>query len=205
MDSFIVLTRRTLLGLTVLPLVAGCERLGLGKPEPFQGIDLTGFDYARQFSLADVNGKVRTLADFKGSVVVVFFGFTQCPDVCPTTLGEIAEVKRSLGADGARVQGVFITVDPERDTPEILKAYVDGFDAGFVALRGSLDETRAVAQEFKVFFAKSPGKTADSYSVDHTAGAYIFDPQGKVRLFTRHGAGAPAMGADIRRLLAERV
>ena len=199
-----VLNRRAILGLTLLPLLGGCERLGLGKPEPFAAFDISGADYARQFSLTDADGKVRTLADFKGNIVVVFFGFTQCPDVCPTTLGEIAEVKRALGADGARVQGVFITVDPERDSAEILKAYVDGFKAGFVALRGSLDETRAVAQEFKVFFAKSPGKTEGSYSVDHTAGAYIFDTQGKLRLFTRHGAGAAPMTSDIRRLLAER-
>ncbi len=171
--------------------------------EPFKSIDITGADYARELSLTDADGNRRTLADFKGKVTVVFFGYMQCPDVCPTTMAELAAVKGELGADGARVQGVFVTVDPERDKPEILKAYVTAFDPSFVALTGTLDEIKTVARNFKVFFAKVPGKTEGSYLMDHTAGSYIFDAKGRVRLFTRYGTGAPALVHDIKLLLAE--
>ena len=185
-----------------LSALAGCERGPAGAPS-FKGIDITGAEYARDFDLTDATGQRRRLADFKGKVTVVFFGFTQCPDVCPTTLLELASVKKALGADGERVQGVFITVDPERDTAELLKAYVDNFGAGFVALRGTLAETQAVAKQFKVFYAKVPGKAEGSYSMDHTAGSYIFDAQGRVRLFTRYGTGAEALTHDIKLLLAQ--
>src|ERR1700712_2236463 len=135
--------------------LAGCDKFGSGASSPaFKGVDLTGADYARTLSLTDQNGQTRSLADFKGKVVVVFFGYTQCPDVCPTTMAELAEVKRSLGADGERVQGVFVTVDPERDTPQILKAYMASFDPSFVALRGTPEQTMAFAKAFKVFYAK---------------------------------------------------
>jgi protein SCO1/2 len=134
---------------------------------------------------------------------VVFFGFTHCPDVCPTTMAELATVRQALGPDGARVQGIFVTVDPERDTPELLKSYVSAFAPDFVALRGTPEQTAALARSFKVFYAKVPGKTPDSYTVDHTAGSYVFDAQGRVRLFTRYGMGAEALAADLRRLLAE--
>jgi protein SCO1 len=179
--------------------LSGCDRSG----PSFKAIDITGAEYARRLALADAEGRPRTLADFEGKVTVVFFGFTQCPDVCPTTLAELAQVKQSLGADGERVQGVFVTVDPERDTAEILKAYVGNFGADFVALRGSLEETQAAAKEFKVFYAKVPGKTEGSYTMDHTAGSYVFDAQGRVRLFTRYGTGAEALAHDLRLLLAE--
>ncbi|MFY8084649.1 MAG: SCO family protein [Rubrivivax sp.] len=178
--------------------LTGCDRAGAPS---FKGIDITGADYARELPLTDPDGKRRSLAEFKGRVVVVFFGFTQCPDVCPTTMVELAAVKKQLGADGERVQGIFVTVDPERDTPELLKAYVDNFDADFVALRGSPEETLAAAKHFKVFFAKVPGKTEGSYTIDHTAGSYVFDPQGRVRLFTRHGTGPEALAHDLRLLL----
>lgn len=168
----------------------------------FKGIDITGAEYARTLSLTDAGGAARTLADFKGKVTVVFFGYTQCPDVCPTTLAEIAEVKKALGAEGTKVQPVFVTLDPERDTPEVLGAYVGNFGRDFVALRGSLEQTKAAAKEFKVFFAKVPGKTEGSYTLDHTAGSFVFDPQGRVRLFVRHAGGAEAMASDIRQLLA---
>jgi protein SCO1/2 len=138
-------------------------------------------------------------------VVLVFFGYTQCPDVCPTTMAELAEVKRSLGADGARVQGIFVTVDPERDTADLLKAYVANFGPDMLGLRGSVDETKAAAKEFKVFFSKVPGKTDTSYTIDHTAGSYVFDAKGKVRLFTRYGSGAKALADDLKILLAEKV
>ena len=170
----------------------------------FKGIDITGADYARELNLTDAStGQRRTLADFKGKVVVVFFGFTQCPDVCPSTLVELASIKKALGADGARVQSIFVTVDPERDTPEILKAYVGNFGADFVALRGTLDETKAAAKQFKVFYAKVPGSNEGSYTMDHTAGSFVFDAQGKVRLFTRYGTGAEALTHDLKLLLAQ--
>ncbi|MBY0468025.1 MAG: SCO family protein [Burkholderiaceae bacterium] len=185
-------------------LLAGCDApsSGGGGATPFKGIDITGADYARALSLTDQNGQPRTLADFKGKVTVVFFGFTQCPDVCPTTMAELAQVKASLGKDGDRIQGVFITVDPERDTAAVLRTYMGGFDPSFVALRGSPEEIAATAKEFKVFYAKVPGKTEGAYSVDHTAGSYVFDTQGKVRLFVRYGGGAEALAADLKALLA---
>lgn len=176
---------------------------GCSKPtESFSAIDITGANYAQDFSLPDASGRVRTLADFKGQVVVVFFGYTQCPDVCPTTLGELALVKRELGADAARVQGIFITVDPERDTPEMLQAYVDSFQSGFVALRGTPEQTEATARAFKVIYSKVAGKTPTSYTIDHTAGSYVFDSQGRIRLFTRYGTGPAALVHDLKMLLA---
>ena len=186
-------------------LAAGCDRFGASPAKPaFKAVDITGADYGRELALSDADGKARTLADFKGKVTLVFFGYTQCPDVCPTTLAELAAVKRELGADGERVQGVFVSVDPERDTPEILKAYMASFDPGFVALRGTAQQTQAAAREFKVFFAKVPGKSEGSYTVDHTAGTYVFDTQGRLRLFMRYGAGAEALRHDVKLLLAER-
>jgi protein SCO1/2 len=165
-------------------LLAGCDRLGGGTPKPsFKAVDITGAEYARELSLTDTDGKQRQLSDFKGKVTLVFFGFTQCPDVCPTTLAELAAVRRDLGKDGERVQGVFVTVDPQRDTPEVLKAYIASFGPGFTALRGSDEETQAAARNFKVFYAKAPGRTEGSYTMDHTAGSYVFDASGKVRLF----------------------
>ena len=192
--------RRTLLTLASIVMLAACS--AEKSPPAFKSIDITGAEYAQRLDLPDAEGKPRTLADFKGKVVVVFFGFTQCPDVCPTALAEIAEVKKALGADGARVQPVFVTVDPERDTPEVLKAYVGGFGPDFVALRGTLEQTQAAAKEFKVFFAKVPGKTEGSYTMDHTAGSYVFDAQGRIRLFIRHGGGAEAMASDLKQLIA---
>lgn len=184
---------------SVLFGLAACDKLT--GPLAFKGIDITGAEYALGFDLPDADGKRRTLADFKGKVTLVFFGYTQCPDVCPTTMVELAEVKKALGADGARVQGVFVTIDPERDTAEVLKAYVSAFSPDFVGLRGSAEETKAVAKHFKVFYAKVPGKTEGSYTMDHTAGSYVFDAQGKVRLFTRYGSGAEALAHDIKLLL----
>ena len=196
--------RRKLIALglsaAVLPLM-GCDKIA--GPGSFKAIDITGADYAQGLDLPDADGKRRTLADFKGKITLVFFGYTQCPDVCPTTMLELAEVKKTLGADGARVQGVFVTVDPERDTAEVLKAYVGAFSPDFVGLRGTAEETKAVAKHFKVFYAKVPGKTDGSYTMDHTAGSYVFDAQGKVRLFTRYGSGAEALAHDLKLLLAQ--
>ena len=187
-------------------LIVGCDGNTPGAaPKPtFKGVDITGAEYARSLALTDADGQPRTLADFKGKVVVVFFGYTQCPDVCPTTMAELAEVKRKLGADGARMQGIFVSVDPERDTAALLKAYVGNFGPDLIGLRGSLEQTQAAAKEFKVVYAKVPGKTASSYTVDHTAGSYVFDAQGRVRLFTRYGSGAQALTDDLKILLAEK-
>lgn len=174
------------------------------KPKPaFKNIDITGAAYAKALSLPDVDGKTRTLADFNGKVVIVFFGFAQCPDVCPTTMAEIAEVRQKLGAAGAKVQPVFVTVDPERDTPAVLKDYVRPFGADVIALRGTLEQTKAAARDFKVFFAKVPGKTPDSYTIDHTAGSFVFDTKGQVRLFVRYSGGAEALTDDLKLLLAD--
>lgn len=183
-------------------LLPGCSPEPSGKPS-FKGIDITGAEYARELSLPDADGRLRSLDDFKGKVTVVFFGFTQCPDVCPTTLLELAQVKKALGPAGEQVQGVFVTLDPERDTPALLKAYVAHFGADFVALRGDLEQTTAAARHFKVFFAKAPGKAPGSYSIDHTAGSYVFDATGRVRLFTRYGTGADALQHDLAILLDE--
>jgi protein SCO1/2 len=197
--------RRRLLGAALATLVGAfltaCDRFG---PAAFKAIDITGADYARELTLPDIEGRARSITEFKGKAVVVFFGFTHCPDVCPTTLVELAAVKRALGPDGDRVQGIFVTVDPERDTAEVLRAYVTNFDPGFIALRGTLQETAAMAKQFKVFYAKVPGKSADSYTIDHTAGSYVFDPQGRIRLFTRHGTGADALVHDLKILLEGR-
>jgi protein SCO1 len=193
-------TRRLIL-LSAFALAA-CDRKA-APPLPFKGIDITGADYARELNLQDTAGQRRTLADFKGKAVLVFFGFTQCPDVCPTTMLELAQVKKALGADGARVQGLFVTVDPERDTAPVLKAYVENFSPDFVALRGSLEETAAAAKHFKVFYAKVPAKDGAGYTMDHTAGSFIFDTQGRVRLFTRYGTGADALAHDLKLLLKE--
>ena len=187
--------------LAIAALLAACDKPGAPAAN-FHGADITGAEYARTLALPDQNGQPRTLADFKGKVTVVFFGYTQCPDACPTTMAELAQVKKLLGQDGERVQGVFVTVDPERDTPQVLKSYMMNFDPSFVALRGTPEQTAATAKEFKVFYAKVPGKAADSYSMDHSAGSYVFDTQGRIRLFERYGSGADALVADIKALLA---
>jgi len=199
------LARRAVLLAACAPVfgLTACDPIGTASSRPaFRGVDITGAEYARSLSLPDQNGQPRTLTDFKGKVMVVFFGYTQCPDVCPTTMVELAQVKKSLGKDGDRVQALFVSVDPERDTPEILKAYMASFDPSFIALRGTPEQAQAAAKEFKVFFAKVPGKLEGSYTVDHTAGSYLFDATGKVRLFERYGAGAEALTADIKALLA---
>lgn len=188
--------------------IGACGERGASAPASsattggFTAIDITGASYASKLELPDPSGQMRRLDEFKGKVVVVFFGYTQCPDVCPTTLAELAAVRKALGADGARVQPVFVSVDPQRDTPEVLKAYAQAFGDDVVALRGDEAQTKAAAQEFKVFYSKVPGKTPDTYTIDHTAGSYVFDTQGRIRLFMRHGQPAAAVEADIRRLLA---
>jgi len=170
------------------------------KPS-FKAIDITGADYARGFTLSDHNGQTRSLSDFKGQVVVVFFGYTQCPDVCPTSMTELAEVKRLLGAQGDKLQGVFVTVDPARDTPEMLKAYMANFDPSFLAFIPTPEQLAVVAKDFKVYYKKVDGKTPTSYTMDHSAGSYVFDAQGNLRLFSRYGSGPQALADDINTLL----
>jgi protein SCO1/2 len=167
----------------------------------FNNVDITGANYAKDFRLTDFNGKPRSLADFKGKIVVVFFGYTQCPDVCPTTMTDMAEVKRRLGPDGDKLQVIFVTLDPERDTPQVLAQYVPAFDPSFLALYGNRDETAAIAKDFKVFYQKVPGRTETSYTIDHTAGSYVFDREGRIRLFLRHAGGVEPIVADIKTLL----
>ena len=174
------------------------------KPQ-FKSIDLTGADYAKDFAkdggLPDQNGQARSIKEFAGKVVVVFFGFTQCPDVCPTSMTELAGIKKSLGADGDKLQAVFISVDPERDTPEILKAYMANFDPTFLALRPSPEQLAAIAKDFKIYYKKVDGKTPTSYSMDHSAGNYVYDTQGRLRLYNRYGSGVDGLTSDIRLLL----
>jgi protein SCO1 len=178
-------------------LLAACEP----KPAAFNNVDITGADYARDFALTGHDGKPHRLADFRGRVVVVFFGFAQCPDVCPTTLSDLAQVKQQLGADGDRLQVVFVTVDPERDTQSVLAQYMANFDPAFLALTGTAEQIAQTAREFKVFYQKVPGKTETSYTIDHTAGSYVFDKDGRLRLFLKHGQGVDPIVADLRRLL----
>jgi protein SCO1 len=175
----------------------GCTEI---KPS-FNAVDLTGADYAKDFSLKDVDGTVRTLADFKGKVVVLFFGYAQCPDVCPTTMTEMAQVKQQLGADGDKLQVLFITVDPARDTAEVMKAYMGAFDPTFVALIPTPEQLAATAKDFKAYYKKSEGSTPTSYSMDHSAASYVYDTQGRLRLYARYGAGVAPMVADIKTLL----
>ena len=167
----------------------------------FTAIDITGADYAKDFSLPDHNGQIRTLKDFNGKVVMVFFGYTQCPDVCPTSMVEMATIKKLLGKDGERLQGIFVSVDPERDKPEMLKAYMENFDPSFLALVTTPEKTAALAKEYKVYYKKVDGPTPTSYTIDHTAGSYVYDTAGKLRLFTRYGTKPELTVADIRQLL----
>ncbi len=195
-----MLQRRTVmclgLGATAL-LLAACNPSKLS----FSSVDVTGADYAKGFELSDHHGQVRHLSDFAGKVVVVFFGYTQCPDVCPATMIELAQVKKLLGADGERLQALFVTLDPERDTTELLKAYMVNFDPMFLALRPTLEQLPVLAKDFKIYYKKVAGKSADTYTMDHSAGSYIFDIKGQLRLFTRYGSGAPVLAADIAQLL----
>jgi protein SCO1/2 len=178
-------------------VLAACQK----DPVKFNSTDLTGLDFAKDFSLTDHHGQKKRLADYQGKAVFVFFGYTQCPDVCPTTMTDMAQVMKLLGKDADKLQVVFITVDPERDTKELLNQYVPQFDQRFIGMYGSLEETKKTASDFKVFYSKVPNKEGTNYSVDHTAAAYIFDPQGRVRLFVRYGEKPELIAQDIQQLL----
>ena len=166
-----------------------------------QDPQFTGSSFGRDFALHDHNGKDRKLADFRGKAVVVFFGYTQCPDVCPTTLATLAETMKELGPDANRVQVLFITVDPDRDTAELLSQYVPAFDPRFLGLRGSADETERTAKEFRVRYQKQPGTSPGAYTMDHSAGTFIFDRQGRLRLHARLAQGSDVFARDLRELL----
>jgi protein SCO1 len=187
-------------GFALMLLLAGCEKMA-AAPVPFNAVDITGAPYARDFQLTDHTGKPRTLADYKGKVVFLFFGFTQCPDVCPTTMTKLAQVKQALGSKADKLQVLFVTIDPERDTQELLAQYVPAFDPSFIGLYGDATATAATAREFKVFYAKSAGASKDSYSMDHTAASFVFDQNGKIRLYMRDTATPQQITQDIERLL----
>ena len=183
--------------LSLALLLAGCS-----EQRKFISTDLSMVDWGKDFQLTDHHGKVRRLADFQGKAVVLFFGYTQCPDVCPTTLSTMREAMALLGDDAKRVQVLFATVDPARDTPQLLAQYVPSFHPDFLGLYGDEKTIAATAKDFKVFYVKQPGKTPDSYSVDHSTGSYAFDPQGKLRLLLRHGEAPAKVAADLKLLLA---
>lgn len=187
----------------LLLLIAALWLAGCGQNEPaqqFRLTDVTGASFGKTLALTDHNGKPRTLADFRGKVAVVFFGFTHCPDVCPTTLAELATVAKELGKDADRMQVLFVTVDPERDTQEVLRQFVPSFNPSFLGLFGDAEATARAAKEFKIVIQKQPLPGGD-YSVDHSAGTYIFDPQGRLRLFAQYGRPAADLLHDIRILL----
>jgi protein SCO1/2 len=190
-------TRRWLLSALAVLALSACSP----DAPKFNAIDITGADYAKGFTLSDHNGQTRSLSDFKGKVVVLFFGYTQCPDVCPTSMAELAEVKRLLGDDADKLQGVFVTVDPARDTAELLKAYMANFDPTFVALVPTPEQLAVVAKDYKIYYKKVEGKTPTSYTVDHSAGSYVYDTQGNLRLYSRYGVGPQVLAQDIQTLL----
>jgi len=177
--------------------LTGCSKSG----SRFEGSDITGSSFGRDFSLTDHDGKPRTLADFRGKAVAIFFGYTQCPDYCPTTLAALADAMKRLGPDSDRVQVLFITLDPERDTPELLRAYVPAFDPRFLGLYGDSDATARTAKEFKVIYQKVPGAKPGSYTLDHSAATYLYDPQGRLRVYVGSTQGADVFAHDLRELL----
>jgi protein SCO1/2 len=186
-----------LLILTLALLLAGCD----SRPQ-FANTDISEADYARDFALTDHTGKPRTMADFRGKAVVIFFGYTQCPDVCPTTMTGMAEAMKLMGADAAKVQVLFVTVDPERDTQELLAQYVPVFNPSFLGLYADAQTIAKTAQAFRVFYKKQPGSTPTTYTVDHSAGSYVYDPQGRLRLYIKHGEKPEVIAKDLKLLVA---
>lgn len=200
------LVRATVVALAAAGALGGTLVLeGCGQQPPsFSNLDITGnTQFGKDFALPDTSGKTRTLADFKDKVVVLFFGYTHCPDVCPTTMAELSQALQQLGPDAAkRVQVLFVTVDPERDTPQILSQYAAAFNPTFIGLRpANEDQLKQVAKDFRVYYAKVPGNTPDSYTMDHTAASYVFDTTGKLRLFARDGQGVTPWLHDLKILL----
>jgi len=187
-----------LLGAGAAALITGC---GEARNTPFHAIDVTGATFGEGFALSDFNGQTRTLADYRGKVVALFFGFMQCPDACPMTLAKLAEVRTALGPDADRLQVVFITLDPERDTPELLKDYVPAFDPSFTGLHGSPGQIAELAKSYKAYYSKVKGATPGSYTIDHSTFTYLYDPKGRLRLMARHELDAAQLESDVRRLM----
>ncbi|HWU85477.1 MAG TPA: SCO family protein [Rhodocyclaceae bacterium] len=185
----------------MLVLALSLSACGSGSTPHFNATDVSGSDWGSDFHLTAPDGKPRSLADFKGKAVVIFFGYTQCPDVCPTTLTTMAATMKLLGADANKVQVLFVTLDPERDTPEVLSKYAPAFDPRFLGLYADAATTQATAKEFKVFYQKQAGSTPDTYTIDHTAASYAFDPQGRLRLYIKHGETPEQVAADLALLL----
>ncbi len=189
------------IGLALSLMLAGCGPSAPSK-SPFQGTDITGVDWGKDFNLTDHTGRRRTLADFHGKAVALFFGYTHCPDVCPTTLGELAQTLKQLGKDAGKVQVLFVTLDPERDTPAVLAQYVPSFNPAFLGLTGTEDEIAVVAKSFKVFYQKQASASKLGYTLDHSANTFVFDPQGRLRLMYGFGRGVAPMVHDINQLLS---
>jgi protein SCO1/2 len=193
--------RRHILGLALAAVaMAGCDKL-TGRGKTFNGVDITGADLGPDFRLTDHAGRARTLADFRGKVVALFFGYVHCPDVCPTTLSDMNKAMQMLGPDAQRVQVLFVTVDPKRDTPELLRNYVPAFNPSFMGLYGDEASTAKVTKDFKIYAAQRPGSTPESYTVDHSAQTLVFDTQGRIRLMLPYGTPADKIAADFRLLL----
>ncbi|MGZ5031859.1 MAG: SCO family protein [Usitatibacter sp.] len=181
--------------------LAACDKLFFPAKGPFQGVDVTGGDMGGELRLTDHNGRPRTLADFRGKVVVVIFGYTQCPDVCPTSLADVASAMKLLGDDAKGVQVLFVTVDPKRDTPELLRQYVPAFHPDFLGLYGDEASVSKVTKDFHVYASERAGKTADSYTVDHSAQIFMLDKAGKARVLMPPGTAPAAMASDLKVLL----
>jgi protein SCO1 len=188
-------------------LLAAAALLGIAACSPqapkFRNTDITGADFGKVLELTGHDGKPRTLADFRGRAVVLFFGYTHCPDICPTTLADMAGVMKQLGKDAERVQVLFVTLDPERDTPAVLGQYVPAFDARFLGLYGDLAATQRAAKEFKIFYEKRAASAPGAYTIDHSAQSYVIDPQGRLRLFVRQERIAGDLAGDLRALLGQ--
>ena len=194
--------RRGLAALAAAALLcAGCDKLSPASSTPFQGIDVTGSKLGADLRLTDPHGAVRTLQDFRGKLVVVTFGFTHCPDICPTTLAALAKAMAQLGNDARQVQVLFVTVDPKRDTPELLAQYVPAFHPDFLPLRGDADATAKATKSFGIYASERAGKTESTYTVDHSAQLFVFDREGRVRLVWAPGVAPEAMVSDLRLLL----
>lgn len=191
--------RRRFLAVLAAALLGGC---GVSDAPKFHATDITGADYAKVFTLTDQHGQSRTLAEFKGKAVTVFFGYTQCPDVCPTNLTTMAQVVKLLGAEGERLQVLFVTVDPQRDTQQLLSEYMPAFNPSFIGLRGDAATTERVMKDFRIFAQKQGDIAGGNYTVDHTAGTYAYDPQGRLRLYIRHGETPQNIADDLRLLIA---
>ena len=188
---------KKLLAFAILLMLVACSP----APAAFVATDITGADFDKPLNLTDHFGKKRTMSDFAGKVVVLFFGYTHCPDVCPTTMVELKNTMKLLGDKADEVQVLFVTVDPQRDTQEVLSQFVPSFDKRFIGLWGSLQETAETLANFKIYFAKVPGKTATDYTIDHSSGMYVFDKKGKIRLYVSYGEKPAEMASDIKKLL----